>query len=522
MTWVALGASQFESDWMAWHRFLWMNAITGDDLWRALSGETRRSALPDGRSFHRRYMALMASTPLMRNFAQHFRARSLSSCFGPNTGGEMLAVRTVRFCPECLRACFHSPVFQLACIKRCPLHRCELVAACPRCGGAVGQPMFDPAWVRHPLACECCRAPFADDHLVERALSGFAAGELVFGQLEAWMTRLRTFQFVSARSIGQEPVAPRDYKTICAGIAHHARGPTHSKSWLDREFPCKPLLRRRESELSALERFANDQHLRPINPDLDVACAIAKSMNHQLSRRLRAICGHRHTMRLNWEGAARQFSHLQPVLLMSPRDCPCCAILDQWRAYAGKVLALRNRAREPGKPLYERHVGDFRVAYSLEPAEFANALLSSFTWFAAALGRVVQYYAGVNTQLWYPNEEEFFAHRLIDCNVMPLEADRFHIAVSGYFFSENGERICFAYSIDHAFRSLKKCHQLFLKRKYWMALSSDKSRRNRDRNDWYMHMSDYLQTRFASTQLIEVPNPCPQAFFAVGGRRADR
>ena len=104
---------------------------------------------------------------------------------------------------------------------------------------------------------------------------------------------------------------------------------------------------------------------------------------------------------------------------------------------------------------------------------------------------------------------------------MPLEADRFHIAICGYVFSAKGERICFAYTIDHAFRTLKKCHQLFAKRKYWLALSSDKSPKRRERDDWYMGMSEYLQTRYASTPLIEVPNPCPQVSFAVGGRRAD-
>jgi hypothetical protein len=176
-------------------------------------------------------------------------------------------------------------------------------------------------------------------------------------------------------------------------------------------------------------------------------------------------------------------------------------------------------ARYRKKTLYERDVGDFRIPFCLEPAEFANALLSSFTWFAAALGRVIGYYAGTNTELWYPYEEEFFATRLTECNVMPLEADRFYIANCGYVFSAKGERICFAYTIDHAFRTLKKCHQLFAKRKYWMALSSDKSRKSRVRDDWYTHMSEDLQTRYASTRLIGVPNPCPQVSFAVGGRR---
>jgi len=520
MTWVALGASQFESDWMAWHRFLWMNAITGGDLWRALTGEAHRSGLPFNKNFSARYMELMTSTPLMRKFAQHFRTRSLRSSFGPRTGREMLDVQTIRFCPECLRACFHSPVFQLACIKCCPLHGCDLVTACPRCGGTAGQPMFEPSLIRHPLACECCNSPFSDDHIAERAFGGFVAGELVFRNLESWLKRIRAVQFLSTKGIEGEPLAPRDYKTICAGIVHHAGWPTDSESWLDREFPCRPLFRRKESELSTLEQFANDRHLLPLNPDIDAACAIAKSLNRQLSRRVRAICGHRQTMRLRWERAERQFVPRQPVLLMSPHDCPCCAILDQWRAYTGKVLALRNRARNCTKPIYERDVGDFRVSYSLEPAEFANALLSSFTWFAAALGRVIQYYAGADTQLWYPYEKEFFARRLGGCNVIPLEADRFHIAPYGYMFSSNGEHVFFAYSLSHALRALEACHKLYRERKYWMALPSDMSDKNKDHTDWYIHMSEYLQTRHASIQWIGVPSPRPQEFFASGGRRA--
>ena len=490
MTWVAVGASRFESDWMAWHRFLWMNAITGTDLGKVLTVQ------PNPQVSLSRYLALVTSTPLICAFARHFQARSPISCFGHGIGREVLNVQCIRYCPACLRACFHSPLFQLACLKACPFHGCELVTICTSCGSRIGQPMVHPPAIGSPLTCMSCHRPFVDDDIAEAALGGFAPGERLFGQLESWMARIRSSQFLGSMGFEEESGSPRDYKTICACVVRQAGRVRGSKAWLNDDFPCVPLVHKKQDEIPKLRQFVARRWELPLNPDIDAACAIAKSVGRQIARRIREICGHRHTAVLPWRNAIGPFVPVEPVLLFSPHDCPCCAILCQWRAYAGKVLALRNQARLVRLPVYESSLGEFRVSYCLEPTEFARALLSSFTWFASALYRVVRYFAEIDTQLWYQGEKELLTQRLATANVVPLATHRFEISPCGYEFESRGQQIEFAYSLEHAQRVLQTCHELYRTRKYWITLSSEPQgipRGAPDNGYWYIGMSEYLQ-----------------------------
>jgi hypothetical protein len=50
MSWFVTGCARLESDWMAMHRFLWMNAVNCEDLWRVLKGKKRRGPLPSSNS----------------------------------------------------------------------------------------------------------------------------------------------------------------------------------------------------------------------------------------------------------------------------------------------------------------------------------------------------------------------------------------------------------------------------------------------------------------------------------------
>lgn len=153
--------------------------------------------------------------------------------------------------------------------------------------------------------------------------------------IEEWLQQLRSVQFLRAARLGGEPWSPRDYKSICDCLVHLATDASNAESWLDINFPFTVSNIQNEKERSAAYVFARKNRFVPLNQDLDAACGIAKSVNRYLSKRVKAICGHSRTAHLPWENAPRPFQPVQPILVMSPGDCPCCAILDQWRAYAG-------------------------------------------------------------------------------------------------------------------------------------------------------------------------------------------
>lgn len=514
MTWVVKGCAKYESDWIALHRFLWMNAISGQDLWRALTGRKKRDvSLPSSKTFPAQYIELITEISVTSDFAKHFHARSLSNCFGPNNGREMLAVKDIRFCPSCLRECFHSPLFQLATVRKCPVHGCELLDACEHCGAKVGSPEFEPRWFNIPLACQHCHLPFCGEHFADKALGGFLAGEETFMNIEEWLQQLRSVQFLRAAQLGGEPWSPRDYKTICDCLVHLASDASKGDSWQDIKFPCTVSNIHNEEERSTTYVFARKNRYVPLDQDLEAACRIAKSVNRYLSKHVKAICGHRRTAHLSWENAQRPFQPVQPILVMSLGDCPCCAILDQWRAYAGKLIALRNLARRVGNPVYELGLNDFRAPFSLEPTVCAEALISSFTWFANSLTRLLLQISGQGTQLWYAEEDRLLEF-MCQSKALSLDVYRFDIRPHWYVFSVRGEEVGIAYSLRHAFDSLRACQALHHKGSLWQVdgfETHQRSHRTRD-DDWYVSMSEYLHTRQSSHSWARIPTPIPAIY----------
>jgi len=65
-----------------------------------------------------------------------------------------------RYCPECLRVGFQSTLHQIAAIVRCPIHRCELLTTCRRCGGPTPSYGIVSAF-KYKMQCPRCSVPLA-------------------------------------------------------------------------------------------------------------------------------------------------------------------------------------------------------------------------------------------------------------------------------------------------------------------------------------------------------------------------
>lgn len=64
----------------------------------------------------------------------------------------------IRLCPACIAVGYHSALFSLVLLRRCPIHGCELVDRCP-----FGHPLsdrLDAAVLQQPAVCDCGRAAF--------------------------------------------------------------------------------------------------------------------------------------------------------------------------------------------------------------------------------------------------------------------------------------------------------------------------------------------------------------------------
>ncbi len=67
----------------------------------------------------------------------------------------------LRFCPECIRKGFHTPLFQVLAIAKCPIHLERLTEQCPRCNGATSY-RCSRHTIENPYGCPCGHSYFSD------------------------------------------------------------------------------------------------------------------------------------------------------------------------------------------------------------------------------------------------------------------------------------------------------------------------------------------------------------------------
>ncbi len=59
-----------------------------------------------------------------------------------------------RQCPECAKLLYHTDIFTLPWLTRCPIHHCELISICPECGQ-----LWPDIKALNRRECDCCGLP---------------------------------------------------------------------------------------------------------------------------------------------------------------------------------------------------------------------------------------------------------------------------------------------------------------------------------------------------------------------------
>jgi hypothetical protein len=118
MTWAVGFRSRYESSWMACHRFLWLNALAGAELYELLVKSAKRKPTRTQSNFEE----YIKSSLLIGTFSRHIEVRSATGIFGMANVDVVPTATRIRYCPECLKNLFHSPIFQILRVKACPVH----------------------------------------------------------------------------------------------------------------------------------------------------------------------------------------------------------------------------------------------------------------------------------------------------------------------------------------------------------------------------------------------------------------
>lgn len=296
MLWAVSGLAKYESSWMAFHRFLWMNAIDGAGLWRKMIGSERlKLPMPSSSPFAERYMEIMSNCHFIEDFFSHFKRRSFTECYGIDNSNLICETQSLRYCKLCLNNCFHSPCFQLATIEKCPYHHVQLLVECVHCGRRLGVPRFDPNYFSHPMCCQSCNKPLVAGRFIWKLVAGTPKGIEEFAKIEKEMGEMRNIQFQSEYIVHGEPWSPRLYKKICQSIAGLG---------IDREYLVAGGLRVSErwseSKILHSHEYSSKRIKFPLFDEVNTLVPIAKSINRYITKQIYSICKHKKTRKLPW------------------------------------------------------------------------------------------------------------------------------------------------------------------------------------------------------------------------------
>lgn len=111
---------------------------------------------------------------------------SIASTYLRGQGGSMFVASYLRFCPECIRSGYHSSIFQLQFVSRCPCHHETLMEKCPFCKKIIPYNIsrYDR---RAPYSCQCGNRLWLTEFLKRR---GFRPNDIRmdgFAEIACWL-----------------------------------------------------------------------------------------------------------------------------------------------------------------------------------------------------------------------------------------------------------------------------------------------------------------------------------------------
>lgn len=137
-TWDASQCVPFESTWSILQKFIGFNACGARDIQREFGLATKRQHPQNWSDRNRNLHDWGALNPdlVQRSLNLtdlHMRTACTVDYVRPDEA-KVLASRSLRICPKCIRGGFHTPLHQLVFIRQCPLHKEPLLSICVDCG----------------------------------------------------------------------------------------------------------------------------------------------------------------------------------------------------------------------------------------------------------------------------------------------------------------------------------------------------------------------------------------------------
>jgi hypothetical protein len=490
--WHEGACAEYESDWIALHRFLWLNGMTGEEFWSLLKryGSHPARRWREDYPFAERMLKWRAT----RVASEHIRAAYIAPA--DENDSYMFVKLFVRFCPQCLSQGFHARVFQYRPLTRCPYHGCELITTCTSCGHPIGSPQLTLDDFLHPLGCSHCGTPFIASDVATVLVRGFPEAASTFRVQQALVDGscaipLREFRGHCLPFWD----SPASFRFLCQSIAEFSGDTGIDPYWLSgAKLATRVPLKKLELD------YVGDE-VQEIEALVDDAAAVVKSTGRHLAKLVRKTCGHRNSTVLACLGQSHGWHGLDYFILVEPLDCPCCALLDWWRCEVGKVIALRaaiKRFRSKGIPVSD-HYGWYRRSFSLEPNLLRFCLISCFCAMATKMRAMIcsdenseDHFQATVPQYGFPDLRCPYDLKKISVELTILRYSLGPSVVTFKSYEQSAEPVHFAWTLASAEAAMAACLQEH-KRSIDQsdARRRRRSRLSRRRRIWYEGVGAY-------------------------------
>lgn len=156
--------NRYESLWSLLHKFALLNSIEAKDLRDIFAFKYNRENVNAWKWRHRDdlrcFWGLDASKlTLTLNNNEKLINESVVSAFVKENEVLKFSCENLKFCKKCLKSGFHSSLYQLLFINRCPVHEADLITKCPKCKNNIPY-KFDNIAFKNPYKCPKCKLSF--------------------------------------------------------------------------------------------------------------------------------------------------------------------------------------------------------------------------------------------------------------------------------------------------------------------------------------------------------------------------
>lgn len=398
MIWSQKHTACFESHWMSMQRLMYLNHLSGSDMYRTLT----RMAQLSGKQKQQRDRntptwldhVIAAGKPLERF---HQQLGLLEKSLSMRLSRGWLGYSTnLRYCRLCLDQCFHSVLFQFPFVLQCPYHRCALQDTCWHCKRPLGSGAIDnPYSTKKALHCNHCEALLLiPERPMRQVVSGYVEAESVFRDAHLRLERLLQAAIATpSRSSIMEQRSPWVWDFCYHSLAKFTDSERRATDWMKTLDPHEiDLFQIPAQEDVRAHSDSENQDLLAIAHRLDELTEILRSIQRQLHERVRMICGHRHVADLDCGVCDVNSGQSPDHLCMLSGDCPSCACLRWWRAQVSVYFGLREFLRGcVDLHCRVRNLEVLTVLIPLEPRRVAGLSLALFAYQARAMLRLMEH-----------------------------------------------------------------------------------------------------------------------------------